>query len=424
MIPAGVATLERDRFPTAGETDILLHVTTPGRFAIRAQSPPGTALQLVDMLTGPGDRVGWPGKQDSRIDALLDTGTYKLRAFGDPAASGDTTLAVAAFTEAAAAQIAPGYQPVASVLRDLQFQSFWLVVTDADAATRIEAAGRSLAALKLWRDGRDLVALTERTDSVAPTPAHPMTDIVLSGKVPPGTYLVTAYGGPKLPWADGVPDEPLYLRTGRSTDLLAGGAAGRVGIFGSEIFDTPPDAARALLILPQPAEAHLSATAAGTDIAAADGADLVTADMAKTDRARATLLNLPGKPGTQRLVGLRASLGQAFVLRSWPRPGLARKSLAATRSPSRSRPMAAMRRLPPRSSSGFMWTPTVALRARVLSSLRPAYRRSVPARRGARDSICAVARRCCSTPPQSSPRRCMPRGHRSRRASPPSTAPR
>jgi uncharacterized protein len=321
-IPAGAATLERDHFPSAGETDILLHVTTPGRFAIRADSPTGTALQLVDMLTGPGDRAGWPGKQDGRIDALLDTGTYKLRAFGDPAASGDTSLTVTAFTEAAPAQIAPGYQPVASVLRDLQLQSFWLVVSDAVAITRIEAAGRSLAALKLWRDGRDLVAVTERTDSIAPTPAHPMTDIQLSGKLPPGTYLVTAYGGPELPWADGVPDEPLFLRTGRSADLLAGGASSQIGVFGTEVFDAPPDAARVLLILPQPAEAHLSARIAGADSADA------TVDTAKTDRARAALLDLPGHPGQQRFVELAASAGQSFALRplaaasAWPeKPG-------------------------------------------------------------------------------------------------------
>ncbi len=134
-----------------------------------------------------------------------------------------------------------------------------------------------------------------------------MTDIVLSGSLPPGTYLVTAYGGPKLPWADGIPDEPFYLRTGRSADLLAGGVSRQVGVFGSELFDVPPNAARALLILPQPAEAHLAA--------AAPGADALTADMTKTDRARATLLDLPGKPATQRSVTLRAAPGQAFTLR-------------------------------------------------------------------------------------------------------------
>jgi uncharacterized protein len=321
-------TLDRDRFPTAGETDVLLHVATPGRFALRAASPTGTALQVVDMLTGPGEREGWPGKQDGRIDALLDTGTYKVRAFGDPAATGDTTLSVTPFAAAGPALLAPGYLPVALTLRDLQSRSFWLVVGDDPAPTRIEAAGRSLAALTVWRDGRDLATVPQTTGTIAETPAHPMTDIVLSGNLPPGTYLVTAYGGPKLPWADGVADEPFYLRTGRSADLLAGGVTRQVGVFGSELFDVPQDAARALLILPQPAEAHLSA--------AAPGADTLTADMAKTDRARAALLDLPAKPATQspvsqgtvsqgtvtqrpgaeRSVTLQAAPGQAFTLRA------------------------------------------------------------------------------------------------------------
>ena len=111
------------------------------------------------MLTGPGEREGWPGKQDGRIDALLDTGTYKVRAFGDPAATGDTTLSVTPFAAAGPALLAPGYLPVALTLRDLQSRSFWLVVGDDPAPTRIEAAGRSLAALTVWRDGRDLVSV-------------------------------------------------------------------------------------------------------------------------------------------------------------------------------------------------------------------------------------------------------------------------
>jgi uncharacterized protein len=307
-VPDSAGTLDRAQFATAGETDLLLHVTAPGRFALRAVSPTGTALQLVDMLTGPGEREGWPGKQDGRIDELLDTGTYKVRAFGEPAASGDTTLSLSPFTAAGPALLAPGYLPVAMTLHDLQSRSFWLVVGDDPAPSRIEAAGRSLAALTVWRDGRDLVAVPQTTDTiVAETAAHPMTDIVLSGQLPPGTYLVTAYGGPKLAWADGVPDEPFYLRTGHSTGLLAGGESGKVGVFGTELFEVPPDAAQALLVLPQPGEAHLSA--------AAPGADTLTADMAKTDRAHAALLDLPDKPATQRSVTLRAAPGQAFTLR-------------------------------------------------------------------------------------------------------------
>jgi uncharacterized protein len=306
-IPPAAGTLERDRFPTAGETDILLHVTTPGRFAISATSATGTALQLVDMLTGPANRQGWPGKQDGRIDALLDTGTYKVRAFGAEGATGDTTLSLTGFAETGAAQIAPGYQPLAGTLSDLHSQSFWLVVPDGSAPVRIEAAGRSLGALALWRDGRDLVDLPAITGSIAATPAHPLTDIVLSGPLPPGTYRLTAYGGPRLAWADGATDEPLYLRTGRSTDLLAGGLSGAVGVFGTEVFDVAPDAAQALLVLPQPADTELRADAAGAE------AQIVST--ARNDRARVALLGLPARSARNRSVTLQASPGQAFTLR-------------------------------------------------------------------------------------------------------------
>ncbi|HET6610177.1 MAG TPA: lysozyme inhibitor LprI family protein, partial [Rhodopila sp.] len=306
-IPAAAGTLERTHFPTAGETDILLHVTSPGRFAIRASSATGTALQLVDMLTGPGDRQGYPGKQDGRIDALLDTGTYKLRAFGEAAASGDTTLTLGAFAQPDPAQLTPGYQPIATTLSDLQQRSYWFAVGDGTGPVRIEAAGRSLAALALWRDGRDLVDLPADTNLVNATPAHPMTDIVLSGPVPPGTYLVTVYGGPKLSWTDGSADEPLYLRTGRSDRLLAGGSTGTVGVFGNEIFDLPRGAVRALLSLPRPADTELQATATGVEPE--------TIQSFKNDRARAGLLTLPKQTAKDRAVTLRAAPGQAFVLR-------------------------------------------------------------------------------------------------------------
>jgi hypothetical protein len=53
-----------------------------GRFAIHAESKTGVALQLVDMITGPGNVAGEPGGRDGRLDVLLDKGVYKLRSFG------------------------------------------------------------------------------------------------------------------------------------------------------------------------------------------------------------------------------------------------------------------------------------------------------------------------------------------------------
>ena len=75
--PPAEATLDQDRLPTAGEHATLLRVVHPGRFAIKAESPTGTALQLVDMLTGPSDLAGEAGTGDGRIDQLLDAGTLR-----------------------------------------------------------------------------------------------------------------------------------------------------------------------------------------------------------------------------------------------------------------------------------------------------------------------------------------------------------
>ena len=203
-------------------------------------------------------------------------------------------------------------------------------------------------------------------------------------------------------------------------------------MFGSELFDVPQDAARALLILPQPAEAHLSA--------AAPGADTLTADMAKTDRARAALLDLPGKPATQspvsqspvsqgtvtqrpgagRSVTLQAAPGRRSPCGPWPpeqRPRRVRWAMSSrtgrdvTGSPCRSRRMAAMNcRLPP------CWSGLPSMRRPASGQVpprflpRPVFRRSARARPGARVSTCAAPARCCSMRPASSPWRCMPTG--------------
>jgi uncharacterized protein len=310
--PPAAASLESAQVPSAGAHDVLLRVTAPGRFAIRAESATGTALQLVDMLTGPGERAGLAGKNDGRIDALLDVGTYKLRAFGAKDAAGDTKLSVTPFAGNGPALLAPGYAPATLALTDLHQQSFWLVVGEGEASTRIEAAGRSLGALKLWRDGRDLAPLVEQRQGIAPLPVHPLSDIVLEGKLPPGSYLVTAYGGPALPWADGATDQPLSLRTGRSDDVRAGGATGSVGPFGSEVFAVAPDATQALLVLPQPAAASLRVRA-GTE-------ETDRVEILRTQRPPANLLALPDKTDVERSIELAANPGTAFVLRGTPAP--------------------------------------------------------------------------------------------------------
>src|SRR5713226_2101080 len=103
---AAEAALDQDRLPTAGEHATLLRVTRAGRFAIKAESPTGTALQLVD------------------------AGTYKLRLFGAPAAPGETHLSVVPFRDRGPAAAVPPAtaEEVTADLGDLQQRSFRMIV--------------------------------------------------------------------------------------------------------------------------------------------------------------------------------------------------------------------------------------------------------------------------------------------------------
>ena len=234
---APAARLDADSLPAAAAGATLLHVTAAGRFAITASSASGTALDLVDMITGPTPPAGTPGAADGRLDLLLDIGTYKLRTHPAAHASGAVRLHVAPYTQAGQTATAPIDAGTDAPLADLQQRSWWLDVTGKQPV-RVEAAGRALADLRLWRNGRDLVALTPTTSRIEPTPGHPLRDFLVTDRLPPGLYLVTAYGGPPVAWTDGDTASPFHLRTGTSQALRPGWTAGRVGPFGTELFAT------------------------------------------------------------------------------------------------------------------------------------------------------------------------------------------
>ena len=301
--PRPAATIESASLPTTGEADTLLHVTTPGRFTLASHSASGAALQLVDMLTGPSALAGIAGAQDGRLDPLLDVGTYKLRVFSAAGATGQVTLAVTPFHDAApaAALSRPGH-PLATTLNDGEQRGFWLLVPPgAGPNIRIEAAGRALGDLRLWRDGRDLTALEPVRQRVEPSPGHPLDDLRLVGRVEPGTYLAIAYGGAPVPWTDGASDQPLLLRNGTSSALAEGWAGGMVGPFGSEVFAVPPAARQLRLDLPAPATAELRL---GDDAATLEKAS--RAPTARLDRAA----------DGPSVAEVRGAAGQAYTLRA------------------------------------------------------------------------------------------------------------
>lgn len=311
--PVAAATVDQDKFPAAGQHDTLLRVLQPGRFSIRVHSQSGVAIQLVDMLTGPSELSGDAGATDGRLDVLLDVGTYKLRLFGAKGAEGDAALTIAPFREAEAPALRPRDGMVQSTaLADLQQRSFWVAV-EAPGFLRLEAAGRSLADLRFWRNGTDLVPQTGRVRTIEPVAGHPMTDLTFEDTLEPGTYLVTAYGGPASAWTDGDTTQPFHIRFGASDALLAGWVGGAVGPFGRDLYRIDGSARLFRLALPASAAAGLRVLD-GTSVVSGVAIDKKSRE--PTASANSVASQTPG----DRVVELTGTAGQAFQLRAIESP--------------------------------------------------------------------------------------------------------
>ena len=307
--PEAAASLDSTTLPATSEAATLLQVTRAGRFAVALHSKTGAALQLIDMLTGPSELSGEAGAQDGRLDLLLDEGTYKLRSFSAAGAGGEVGVSASPFRDAAPPRALPAPGKLFSAeLHDLDQRAFWMLVQPASGASdsttgeiHIEAAGRSLADLRLWRNGTDLTTLQPSVQTITPAPGHPLADLRLDGRVPAGTYLVTAYGGPALTWTDGNPAQPFHLRSGPSDALAEGWTGGKIGPLGSELYATPPTANLFALDLPQPAAAVLQVGSRTAAIAA---------------NSREPQAIVRADPGWGALIEVHGSEGQPFTLRA------------------------------------------------------------------------------------------------------------
>ncbi len=303
--PEAEAVLARTEVPAAGRSDVLLDVRVPGRFSIRAASASGVAVQVIDMISGPGDIEGEAGVKDGRIDALLDHGTYKIRTVGGDGAVGQAKLSVSAFHHAADISNALIFGGEAdATLSDLEQRSFWVSI-GKPGHVHVEAVGRSLGALHLWRNGTTLSDLGPIFDRVSPNSGHPLTRARIDGDVEPGLYLVTAYGGPKLAWTDGDGTEPFHLRTGPPDTLAGGWIDGVIGPMGSARFAPAHTATAFRLELPEQAPASL---------AVGRGGDMRDDTIAKNSRE--PVARVESSAGSGRLVEVTGQEGQPFRLRA------------------------------------------------------------------------------------------------------------
>lgn len=240
--------------PANADSGALVKIPAPDRYMIRAESRTGVALQLVDMIAGPGDTSGAAGQRDGRLDLLLDAGVYKARTFGVKAAAGEAKLVAQAYREIAGGAL--GVAPVQGELRDLE-QSSWRLDVGAEGTVAIEALGRNLGDLRLWRDGEALVDLAPEIGAVETRKGRLMTRARLQGAVEPGRYVATAYGGPPHVWTEGGDAAPFLLRRLDPANLASGLFEGALGAFGSAHFTAPADVDYVRLETPEPAPVRL-----------------------------------------------------------------------------------------------------------------------------------------------------------------------
>lgn len=251
------ATFDRAVVPAEGRQ--VAHVTIPeaGRWAIRAESSVGVAIQLVDRRAGAGEVVGETGAKDGRVDRFFDRGEIRVVVHGPSLGRGEAKLSATPFRELASLpEKLVELRTVSGELGDLEQRSWWLEIPERRRVA-FEAVGRHLADLRLWQNGSWLVDVEPELDQVTPEPGKPLARARLATQLEPGLYRLTAYGGVETGWTVADRARPFHLRWGLPKRPLAARTGAAVSPFGSDHFLVPAAADFYRLELPEATDALL-----------------------------------------------------------------------------------------------------------------------------------------------------------------------
>ncbi len=315
--PEEVVRLSATTVPATGTHAVDLSVTRFGRYAITATSPQGTAVQLVDRMAGPGETRGEPGVANGRVDAFLERGEWRVRAISDRAGTGEARIEARPFVEVGGARppLLPDEARVSTTLADLEQRSWWVHI-DADEDFAVELAGRSLADVRLWKDGQWLDPATPTCEEIAPDPSRPLRRCALGTRLGAGLWQLVAYGGPAVAWSVTSPDQPLHVRRGMPMLAEAGRLSGTIGPFGAERWLVPGKATAFRLELP-------TATDAAVSVRPFDASDPFRRDGTVGRIQKESLppvADVSVAAGSEgKVVTVSGASGQAFTLQHFPR---------------------------------------------------------------------------------------------------------
>jgi len=312
--PLQVPSLDETVLPAQGRQQTLMRVPVFGRYAVVAESGQGTALQLIDRMSGPGSVEGNPGNRDGRLDLFLERGEYKLITQAHDQGEGEVRLTPHAFAELNEAPVRlVELKEVHTSLEDFQQRSYWIEITRRRRVV-IEAAGRSLGDLRLWKDGDWLVKAEPDFTQLDPRPGQSLADYRLTADLEPGLYRLTAYGGRPRPWTEQSDASPLYIRYGIPRLDVAGRQHREVSPFGVDYWLVPHQANYFRLELPEAKSASL--TLAGYDEQRPFGDAEASAQIGKQSIPPVAELAWSGNRDLTR-VSVTAAAGQPYVLQQF-----------------------------------------------------------------------------------------------------------
>jgi hypothetical protein len=196
----------------------ILTLSRAARVSVIAESSIGVPIGLEDKMEGRIASGGAAGKLDGRIDVTLDPGEYRVRIEADDAPGKSPRLAARGFRELGGdkqsswPRLIPG-QVASAALGDLQSASYWIELRE-DGAVEVEALGRDLAVLEVWREGQYLLGSYPVREERQLEEGRPMGYACASIPAKAGRYLARLYGGPSRPWAKDEGKRPLHVRSG------------------------------------------------------------------------------------------------------------------------------------------------------------------------------------------------------------------
>ncbi|MBN2370839.1 MAG: hypothetical protein JXO72_10135 [Vicinamibacteria bacterium] len=307
-----VAILDPSAVAAQGRQDSILNVPRLGRYAILVESPQGTSLQLVDRMAGPGPIEGAAGEHDGRVDRILERGEYKIVSRSHEQGRGTAKLSVRPFLEQNASPLKlVELKPVTTTLDDFEQRSYWLDLKER-RVVQIEIGGRHLSDARIWKEGTWIVDTNPEIEIVAPRVGRPLRILRLVSDLEPGLYLLTAYGGPPLPWAEDDGSHPLHIRW----EIPRLGEAGRrrmvVSPFGYDRYIVPSQANYFRIELPEARPAVLRVGA--FDAARPFHDDGETAEVLKQSVPPAAEIMARSQNGNDRIVTISSAAGQPYVL--------------------------------------------------------------------------------------------------------------